>query len=61
MVERAIAWLVRGNRKVRYRGVAKNDDWSLPPRRRPESASAHRARADPQQHRLGADLIIPAQ
>ncbi len=27
MVERAIAWLVRGNRKVRYRGVAKNDRW----------------------------------
>jgi hypothetical protein len=27
MVERAISWLVRGNRKVRYRGVAKNDHW----------------------------------
>jgi IS5 family transposase len=28
MVERGIAWLVaRGNRKVRYRGVAKNDQW----------------------------------
>ena len=27
MVEQAIAWLVRGNRKVRYRGVAKNDHW----------------------------------
>jgi IS5 family transposase len=28
MVERSIAWLVRGgNRKVRYRGVAKNDAW----------------------------------
>ena len=27
MVERAIAWLVRGNRNVRYRGVAKNDHW----------------------------------
>ena len=27
MVERAIAWLVRGNRKLRYRGVAKNDHW----------------------------------
>jgi len=27
MVERSIAWLVRGNRKVRYRGVAKNDQW----------------------------------
>jgi IS5 family transposase len=27
MVERSIAWLVRGNRKVRYRGVAKNDHW----------------------------------
>jgi hypothetical protein len=27
MVERTIAWLVRGNRKVRYRGVAKNDHW----------------------------------
>jgi len=27
MVERSIAWLIRGNRKVRYRGVAKNDHW----------------------------------
>jgi len=27
MVERSIAWLVRGNRRVRYRGVAKNDHW----------------------------------
>ena len=27
MVERSISWLVRGNRKVRYRGVTKNDHW----------------------------------
>jgi IS5 family transposase len=27
MVERSIAWLARGNRKVRYRGVANNDHW----------------------------------
>jgi IS5 family transposase len=27
MVERSIAWLTRGNRKVRYRGVARNDRW----------------------------------
>jgi Transposase DDE domain len=27
MVERSIAWLVRGNRKVRYRGTMKNDRW----------------------------------
>ena len=28
MVERSIAWLVRdGNRKVRYRGIAKNNQW----------------------------------
>ncbi len=27
MVERSIAWLARGNRRVRYRGVAKNDHW----------------------------------
>jgi hypothetical protein len=27
MVERSIAWLTRGNRKVRYRGVVKNDYW----------------------------------
>jgi Transposase DDE domain len=27
MVERAIAWLTRGNRKLRYRGVATNDQW----------------------------------
>lgn len=27
MVERSIAWLTRGNRKVRYRGVTRNDHW----------------------------------
>ncbi|WP_099025934.1 IS1182 family transposase [Mycolicibacterium palauense] len=27
MVERTIAWLTRGNRKVRYRGVSRNDHW----------------------------------
>jgi hypothetical protein len=27
MVERSIAWLTRRNRKVRYRGTAKNDHW----------------------------------
>ncbi len=27
MIERDIAWLTRGNRRVRYRGVAKNDAW----------------------------------
>jgi hypothetical protein len=27
MVERTIAWLAGGNRKVRYRGMAKNDHW----------------------------------
>jgi hypothetical protein len=27
MVERSIAWLVRGNRRVPYRGIAKNNAW----------------------------------
>jgi hypothetical protein len=27
MVERSIAWIVRGNGKLRYRGTAKNDWW----------------------------------
>jgi hypothetical protein len=27
MVERSIAWLTRGNRRLRHRGVAKNDAW----------------------------------
>lgn len=27
MVERSIAWLTRGSRKVRYRGTIKNDHW----------------------------------
>jgi hypothetical protein len=27
MVERSIGWMTPGNRKVRYRGVAKNDHW----------------------------------
>jgi hypothetical protein len=26
-VERTIAWLTRGNRRLRYRGVVKNDHW----------------------------------
>jgi IS5 family transposase len=27
MIERTIAWLTRGNRRLRYRGITKNDDW----------------------------------
>jgi IS5 family transposase len=27
MVERSLAWLTRGNRRVRYRGIAKNNAW----------------------------------
>jgi len=27
MVERSIAWIVRGNRKLRYRGITKNSHW----------------------------------
>jgi hypothetical protein len=27
MVERSLAWLTRGHRRVRYRGVLKNDAW----------------------------------
>jgi IS5 family transposase len=27
MVERSIAWLARGNRRVRYRGITNNDHW----------------------------------
>ncbi len=27
MVERSLAWVTRGNRKLRYRGTAKNDAW----------------------------------
>jgi hypothetical protein len=27
MVERSIAWLVKGNRQVPYRGVTKNNTW----------------------------------
>ena len=27
MVERTIAWLTRGNRRLRYRGTTKNDHW----------------------------------
>jgi Transposase DDE domain len=27
LVERTIAWLTRGNRRLRYRGVIKNDHW----------------------------------
>jgi hypothetical protein len=27
MIERTIAWLTRGNRRLRYRGITKNDHW----------------------------------
>jgi Transposase DDE domain len=27
MVERTIAWLTRGNRRLHYRGVIKNNHW----------------------------------
>jgi Transposase DDE domain len=27
MIERTIAWLTRGNRRLRYRGVIQNDHW----------------------------------
>ena len=27
MVERSIAWLTRGNRRLRYRGTSKNNPW----------------------------------
>lgn len=27
MVERSIAWITRGNRRLRYRGITKNDQW----------------------------------
>jgi IS5 family transposase len=27
MIERSIAWLTRGNRRLRYRGVIRNDHW----------------------------------
>jgi hypothetical protein len=27
MVERSIAWLTRGNRRLPYRGVTNNDAW----------------------------------
>ena len=27
MIERTIAWLTRGNRRLRYRGIAKNNHW----------------------------------
>ena len=30
MVERSIAWLTRGNRRVPYRGIAKNNAWLHP-------------------------------
>jgi DDE family transposase len=34
LVERSIAWLVHGNRRVPYRGVPKNNTWLHHPRRR---------------------------
>lgn len=53
MVERSIAWLTRGNRKVRYRGVTGNDDWL---HHRIEPASTAHNGPDPRRHHLGHRL-----
>ena len=48
MVERSIAWLVAGgNRKVRYRGIAKNNAWLHTPHRSPEPAPTAQPRPHP--------------
>ena len=56
MVERSIAWLTRGNRKVRYRGVDQERPLAPPPRRRPKPAPTDHAGPDPHRHHLGHRL-----
>ena len=59
MVERSIAWLTRGNRKVRYRGVARNDHWL---HHRAAALNLRRLTAlglDAHRHELGPSLTTP--
>jgi len=61
MVERSIAWLVRGTRRVRYRGVAKNDHRL---HRRAAALNLRRLITlglGPRRHRLGARLSPPSR
>jgi Transposase DDE domain/Transposase domain (DUF772) len=59
--ERAIAWLVaRGNRRVPYRGITKNNTLAAPPGRRPQPPPAGQPRAHPHQRRHLGTRIGPA-
>ena len=53
MVERTISWLVRGNRKLRYRSVATNDHWLHAPRRSAQPAQTDQPRSDLQRDKPG--------
>jgi hypothetical protein len=56
IVERSIAWLTCGNRKLRYRGVAKQRRVAAPPDRDAQPAPAPRPRPHPTKRGLGVGL-----
>ena len=47
MIERTIAWLTRGNRRLRYRGTVKNDHISAPPSSGAQPPQAGQPRPSP--------------
>jgi Transposase DDE domain/Transposase domain (DUF772) len=59
IVERSIAWIVRGNRKLRYRGTTKKRLVAASPRRRDQPPPADHPGPDPHRHHLGHRLTTP--
>jgi hypothetical protein len=57
MVERSIAWLTRGNRRVPFRGVAKNDAWL---HRRVAALNLRRLLVLGLRHQDGQWVLVPA-
>lgn len=57
MVERSIAWMTRGNRRVPFRGVAKNDAWL---HRRVAALNLRRLLVLGLRHHAGQWVLIPA-
>lgn len=58
MVERSIAWLTRGNRRLRYRGTVKKRPLAPPPSRRTEPAQANHVGPQPHRNQLGHRLTL---
>ena len=58
LVERSIAWLTRGNRRLRYRGVVKNNAWLHHRVAASEPASTSHPGTHSHQRDLGAGLTL---